>query len=306
MSQLLKTNYDKLLVAFTAVVLAASAGWMWSHQADIARLRQQPVEADLDGPAYAVSGLTAPETRTAAWAKPAVQSHGSGWLYEVFTPPVIYYNTLARSFAVTPPMHLTDGGMPFGLELLDVKLEPYRLQLVGYFGGPDDYLAAFVSGDQPETLLARSGRHFEELGLTLRSFDVKKVVVAHTDAWPVYDVAALAVLFDEKTGTEVVLDSRARKLTDTPLAVLRLSAAGGPPRTLHEGDTFADDTSTYRIERIQLDPPEVVVAKQTPGLPLPETRLLRPGVKDGGLAGKPAKGKKFSDPPKTGLATNGH
>ena len=306
MSQLIKTNYDKLLVAFAAAVLVASAGWMWSQQTDIARLRQQPVGADLTGAAYALSGLTAPETKAAAWPKPAAQSHGSGWLYEVFTPPVIYYNAQARSFAVTPPMHLADGGTPFGLELLDVKLEPYRLQLVGYFGGPDDYLAAFVSGEQPETLLARSGRRFAQLGLTLRSFDVKKVVVAHTDEWPVYDVAALAVLFDEKTGTEVVLDSRARKLTDTPLAVLRLPAAGGPPRTLHEGDTFADDTSTYRVERIQLDPPEVVVAKQTPGLPLPETRILRPAAKEGGLAGKTAKGKKFPDPPKTGLATNGH
>lgn len=306
MSQLIKTNYDKLLVAFAAALLAASAGWMWSHQAEITRLRQQPAGAALSGAVYALSGLTAPETKAATWPKPAAQSHGSGWLYEVFTPPVIYYNTLARSFAVTPPMHLADGGRPFGLELLDVKLEPYRLQLVGYFGGPDDYLAAFVSGEQPETLLARSGRRFEQLGLTLRSFDVKKVVVAHTDDWPVYDVAALAVLFDEKTGTEVVLDSRARKLTDTPLAVLRVSAAGGPTRTLHEGDTFADDTSTYRIERIQLDPPEVVVAKQTPGLPLPETRILRPVAKEGGLAGKASKGKKFPDPPKTGLATNGN
>ncbi len=306
MSQLLKTNYDKLLVAFAAALLAASAGWMWSRQPDVLRLHQQPAAAELTGAVHPLTAWTSPLAPPAAWPKPAPQSHGSGWLYEVFTPPVIYYHPQARSFAVTPPMHQAEGGTPFGLELLDVKPEPYRLQLVGYFGGPDDYLAAFVSGEQPETLLARSGRRFAQLGLTLRSFDVKKVVVAHTDAWPIYDVAAFAVLFDEKTGAEVVLDSRVRKLTDTPLAVLRLSAAGGPPRNLHEGDTFADDTSTYRIERIQLDPPEVVVAKQTPGLPLPETRILRPAAKAGGLAGKVPKGKKFPDAPKTGLATNGH
>ncbi|MBI2814417.1 MAG: hypothetical protein HYX71_09045 [Opitutae bacterium] len=306
MSELIKSCYDKLLAAFGAALVAAGGGWMWSHQADLARLRHQPVAAELSGAPYAVSGLQPPETKVAPWPKPAAQSHGGGWLYEVFTPPVIYYNALAKSFAVTPPRNLADGGVPFGLELLDVKFEPYRLQLVGYFGEPGDYLAAFVSADQPETLLARSGRRFEQLGLTLKSFDVKKVEVPHTDPWPVYDVAALAVLFDEKSGAEVVLDSRARKLTDTPLAVLRLTAAGAAPRALHEGDTFSDATGTYRVERIQVDPPEVVVARQTPGLPVPETRILRPAGKDGvQVAGKPAPPKKFPAPPKSGLATNG-
>ena len=306
MNELIKSSYDKLLVALGAGLLAASGGWMWSQQGDLTRLRQESVAVELAGAAYAAAGLALPETKLTAWPKPAAQSHGSGWLYEVFTPPVIYYNTLAKSFTVTPPVNLADGGAPFGLELLDVKFEPYRLQLVGYFGEPGDYLAAFVSPSQPETLLARSGRRFEQLGLTLKSFDVRKVEVAHTDAWPVYDVAALAVLFDEQSDAEVVLDSRARKLTDTPLAVLRLVAAGSVPRTLHEGDTFSDDTGTYRIERIQVDPPEVVVARQTPGLPLPETRILRPAGKDGAqIAGKPPAPKKLPATPKTGLATNG-
>jgi hypothetical protein len=306
MSHFIQTNYEKLLGALAAAVLAASCGWVWSLQPAITGLRQQAVTAELSGADYALSGLRLPATKPVVWSKPAAQSHGSGWLYEVFTPPVIYYNALARSFTVTPPMNLAEGGTAFGLELLDVRLEPYRLQLVGYFGEPGDFLAAFVSPGLPETLLARSGRRFEQLGLTLRSLEVKKVVVAHSDDWPVYDVAALAVLVDEKSGEEVVLDSRSKKLTDTPLAVLRLSAAGGASRSLHEGDTFSDDTATYRIERIQLDPPEVVVAKQTPGLPLPETRILRPAGREGGLAGKPAKGKNLSVPPKTGLATNGH
>lgn len=306
MSELIKTNYDKLLVGLGAGLLAVSGGWMWRHQVDLTRLRHQPVTAELAGAAYPASGWLLPEAMTAAWAKPAAQSQGSGWLYEVFTPPVIYYNTLAKSFTVTPPMNLAEGGVPFGLELLDVKFEPYRLQLVGYFGEPGDFLAAFVSPNQPETWLARTGRRFDQLGLILKSFDVKKVVVAHTDAWPVYDVAALAVLFDEKSGTEVVLDSRARKLTATPFAVLRLGADGSAPRTLHEGDTFSDDTGSYRIERIQVDPPEVVVARQTPGLPLPETRILRPAGKDSAQVAGKTPPKKLPAPPKTGLARTGN
>ncbi|HKB58394.1 MAG TPA: hypothetical protein VKC51_12480, partial [Lacunisphaera sp.] len=85
---------------------------------------------------------------------------------------------------------------------------------------------------------------------------------------------------------EIVLDSRACKLTDTPLAVFKLLNGDGKPRELHEGDTFTDDTSTYRIERIQLDPPEVVVAKQMPGLPQPEIKVLHPGVQVAGQTTK--------------------
>lgn len=307
MSELIKTNYDKLLVGLGAALLAVSGGWMGVHQVDITRLQLQPVTVELAGAAYVASGLRLPDAPTSAWSKPAAQSQGNGWLYEVFTPPVIYYNTLAKSFTVTAPMNLAEDGAPFDLELLDVKFEPYRLQLVGYFGEPGDFLAAFVSPNQPETWLARSGRRFDQLGLTLKSFDVKKVVVAHTDEWPVYDVAALAVLFDEKSGTEVVLDSRARRLTDTPFAVLRFVAGGSAPRTLHEGDTFSDDTGSYRIERIQVDPPEVVVARQTPGLPRPETRILRPVGKDKAqVAGKTPSPQKFPAPPKTGLARTGN
>lgn len=306
MNQALKANYDKILLGFAAAVLSVSCGWLWQQQVEVRRLRAQPVVAQLTGSAYALAGLKPPETQPAVWPKAPDQSAGAGWLYEVFTPPVIYYNALARSFTVTPPTRPGEVATPFGLELLAVRLEQYRLQLVGYVGGPGDYVAAFTSSATPETLLAHEGRRFENLGLTLKSFEVKKVLVAHDDPWPVYDIAALAVLTDEKTGRDVVLDNRTRKLTDTPLAVLRLQAGDTKPRELHEGDTFADAGSTYRIERVQLDPPEVVVARSTPGVPVPEMKVLHPAAKAGGLAAQPAKPSSLPVRPADGLATNGN
>jgi hypothetical protein len=191
--------------------------------------------------------------------------------------------------------------------LLAVKFEPFRLQLVGYFGSTGDYQVAFVSPKVPETLIGREGKRFEELGLTLKSFDVKKVVVQHNDAWPVYDVAGLAVMQDEKTGAEVLLDSREQKLTDTPLAVVKILSATGEPRELHEGDTFTDETTTYRVERIQLEPAEVVIARLTPGLPVPETKVLHPATSGGEpqIAGQSATPKIFPNHPANGLAHNG-
>lgn len=301
MSQLIQSAYDKILLTLAVSAVGLSVVWVWRQQDGIRYLQGEATAPALSGPAYAVTGWGLPGATVAVWPKAPSQSQGSGWLYEVFTPPVIYYNSLARSFAVSPPSTLTEPGVVvFGLELLAVKLEPYRLQLMGYFGAPGDYLAAFVSPQSPETLLARAGHRFDRLGLTLKSFDVRKVTVESREPGPVYDVAALAVLQDEQSGNEIVLDSRSRKLTDTPLAVFSVPGTAGKSRELHEGDTFADDGATYRIERIQLDPPEVVVARTTPGLPVPEMRVLRPAAP---LAGKTTTTNPLAQQPAQGVAT---
>lgn len=288
MSQLIKRVYDKALLTLAVGGLGLSVGWAWRQQGHIRYLHGEATAPVLSGSAYSAMEWRLPDTAAVAWPKAPAQSQGSEWLYEIFTPPVIYYNTVARSFAVTPPSTLTEPRVAvFGLELLAVKLEPYRLQLMGYFGAPGDYLAAFVSPQSPETLLARPGRRLDQLGLTLKSFAVRKVTVESSEPGPVYDIAAFAVLQDEQTGAEVVLDSRSRKLTDIPLAVFRLPGAAGKSRELHEGDTFTDEGATYRIERISLDPPEVVVARITPGLPVPELRVLRLATQISGTNTKP-------------------
>lgn len=298
MSQPIKSHYEKLLVAAACGAVAAGCIWVWRQQPAVQLVRGEPEQPVFTGEAPTPTGPKAVAVKH-TWSKPPAQSEGSGWLYEVFTPPVIYYNATARSFTVTPPHYSAEATETiFGLELLAVKLAPYRLQLAGYFGAPGDYLAAFVSSEVPQTLLAREGRRFEQLGLTLKSFDVRKVALETDSPGPVYDIAALAVLHDDQTGGEVVLDSRVTKFSDTPLAVFQSPDGEGRPRELHEGDTFSDEEATYRIERIQLDPPEVVVARSTPGLPVPETRILRP-AEDAPerVAGKHARPKPFATHP---------
>ncbi len=296
-----KADLEKPLLGLATLAFAASVIWLGQQQGAVRRLRAQPVAAVPAGASYEPAGLKPPETRVMAWPSPAVQSHGPRWHYELFTPPVIYYNAPARSFTVTPPLPDQGGSeAPPGLELLAVRPEEFRLQLVGYFGAPGDYRAAFISPGRPGTLLAREGRRWADLGLSFKRFAVEKIPVAHAEAWPVYDVAARAVLADEQTGAEVVLDSRARKFTETVLAVLQ-TATGGPPREVREGDTFAEGDSTYHVERIQLEPPEVVVTRTTPGLPQPEKRVLHPAGRTGGLTARP-----FPTRPARELAASGN
>ncbi len=300
MSRFLQSNYEKILVILAAGAVALALSWTWRQQREIRAMDEaRDARVALTGRTYAPATWRVPAPDRTAWPKAPEQSAGSGWLYELFTPPVIYYNAGAHSFAVTPPQYpAIEGDGAAGPQFVGVKRQLFRLQLVGYFGSPDNYLLAFVSPGSPETLLARVGRRFEELGLTLKSFEVKKVPVEHDEPWPVYDVAGLATLLDERTGAEVVLDSRVRKLTDVSVAVLQAPGMG-PARELREGESFADDGASYRIERIQLDPAEVVVTRAVPGLPVPETRALHPA------AGRTVRAPDLSTPRTRGVANNG-
>lgn len=181
---------------------------------------------------------------------------------------------LVEASEATPATSHTEEGETFDMELLGVKTASFPLQVAGYFGEPGDYCVTFVGADQPGTLLARRGHHFDRLGLTLRGFEVRKVAVEHDDTWPVYEVAGFAMLHDEKTGAEVVLDSR-RQPTGTLQAVLR-RAADRQPSMLQEGELIVQGGASYRVQRIQADPPEVVMVRQTEGSSTPEVRVLHP------------------------------
>jgi hypothetical protein len=304
MIPLIKTCWDKLLLAFATVVVMLSAVWMWQQRPALRRLHTQSVSVPLMGTAYQPEEWRMREFTPEDWAEPSASAQGGGWCYEVFTPPVIHYDSQTHSFTLAKPLGSAGSGSPFGLELCAVKRAPYRLQLVGYFGSPGNYLVAFVSPERPGTMLVRVGAEVEDLELRLKAFAVRKVLLPSTGPWPVYDMVACATLEDERLGGEVELNNRTNKLTNTGVAICQLISGDGGTRELRTGDTFIAVGSTYRIERIQFDPAEVEVVKETPGLP-PLVGILHPRGKDlAQVADAESKAGSFPTGPSNGIATN--
>lgn len=267
-------NQDKVLVGAALVLALASAavfGWFaWRHAGPAAG------GVDLADAPYEAKAPDAPPVKIDTWAAPVAQSRGREWIYDTFTPPEIFYNTRSKQFTVKPPSSLLDEGEleAFGVELVTVKPEPFRLQLIGYGGSAGAWRGTFTNLITGETILAAAGRRLEKLAVTIKSLDVAVQTVRVGEGAPVPQTVATAVVLDEKAGREFTLTNLARVFTGKVNAFV--TTGGAEQREVHAGDTFKLGEATYRIDKVQVSPPSIDVVKESPTLTQPDRRTLTP------------------------------
>jgi len=164
-------SQDKILCGAALLLLLASAGWTLLQNSKLEALRNA-ASANAPQSAYAPAGIDAPTVSTKTWPVAPSQTRGADWIYDVFTPPEIYYNEATKQFSVTPPVTVTipEPEAPFGVSLISVKQDAFRLQLVGYVGGEGDYRGTFEDTVSGETGVGRTGKVFPKLGLAIKSF----------------------------------------------------------------------------------------------------------------------------------------
>jgi len=277
MKTIVRLPHEKILAAASFLALASSIAWAWTDRANppvLTRTKLRPVPTAPEAP-----GAGFPESATPApWIEPMDQSAGPGWRFELFTPPGIHRRVPDGGFAVDGPPNLPAAEAAvddFGLELEAVRPEPYRLQLVGYFGVPGDYTGMFTSPRMSETLLGRAGRRFAPLRLRIEDIVVTRSEPGENSAGTAVSIGARAVVADEESGKKLTLDSREPCYTGSLVATL-WSRAGGGPQELHAGEEWKCGRATYRVARLQLEPAEATVTRVLPDTPHPETRALHP------------------------------
>jgi hypothetical protein len=269
---------DKVLfgaAALLAVASAAGFGWITFTRPSTASTPLPRVE--LATSPYEPTAPEAPAVRTDTWAAPVAQSRGREWIYDAFTPPEIFYNARSKQFTVKPPSSLLDEESleAFGLELVAVRPEPFRLQLIGYVGGEGTWRGTFQNAVTGEVCLGFAGRRVPSLGVTIRSLDVSLQPIRIGENTTVRQRVASAVVLDERTNREVTLTHRERFFTGTLTAFV---AAPGETATreVREGDAFKLGEASYRIESVKMTPVSIEVIKEAPSLSQPDRRVLLP------------------------------
>jgi len=282
-------SQDKILFGAALLLLLASAGWMALQGSKLSQLDDSnvvnPTSTD-----YMAAGIDAPTVATKTWPKAGGQSSGAEWIYDVFTPPEIYYDAVSKKFSVTPPVPPPVDPVveaPFGVELVQIKPDAFKLQLVGYIGSEGDYRGTFENTVSGETVIGRAGKTIPSLGLMIKSFEVKKITITSKDSMDTYVTEAIAVVVDTKTGDQVTLTNKHRSISGEPFAVLKVDGSDQPV-PYRAGATFQVGTAKYTVVSVTVEPPLAEVRKESPDLKEPITKTLTPFVPAAPLPDSPA------------------
>lgn len=207
------------------------------------------------------------------WPPPPVQSRSGEWVYDLFTPPEIFYDATLGKFTVTSPVTLLiedqpgapEGEQFTGLQVVDVKQVPFRLQLIGYVKTDHGYTGLFENRNTGGVLLASKGGILLELGLVIEDIDVRREEMSVSGKMAETQLLAVASIRDVGTGELVVLTTAARCFARQARATLVAFGPSPTQREVGEGDVWEIGGVAYEIDKIQLSPVAVVIKRQDGG-----------------------------------------
>jgi len=213
---------------------------------------------------------------------PAPPTQGAGWLFEIFTPPEVYFDPSTGKFRLTrapaTSVALPQSSAGFGIILHEVVQEAFPLQLVGYVGEGDRLLGTFENRNSFETLLLRGGDDVKSLGLVLEQVTVGREATRDSEGEPFYETRAKALVRDRRSGVSTVLQQGVTLLTERRHARISWSGSDGDELIVREGDVIEQEGARYTIEKIQLAPAAVDVTKEAlhQSSPIRRTLFLTP------------------------------
>lgn len=270
-----KTN-DTIYLAIGGIAILGAGVWAFVQQAGISALREG-ASAPSSGAGYEPTAIAVTSPASETWEPPTPQSAGDKWIYDVFTPPKIYYNTGTKQFTVVPPV---EGPVdqpppvpePVWPELVKVEQPLFRLQLVGYVGEGEQARGNFLNTKTGAVVFGTTGKKLPDLNLEIVSFSAERRVVPQPGGTTLVFTEVSAVVRDTETGVETKLDAKTRVPEGPLMATFKLP--DGTERTASAGETLEVAGIGYKIGELTLVPPSAVATKEGPQVSEPETKTL--------------------------------
>ncbi len=303
---MIRKHYDKILLGLALVVLLITFAFSFLGP------EPKPITEFVDNPRLTPENTFTPspppevEVAVAAWENPQPQSAGPQWIFDIFTPPVIYYNAVANEFDLRHTIDVPKEP-DFGVQLVDVREELYRIQIAGHGGGRGD-AGFFVNLENVETgdfVFAKETKDYPTLEAELRSFRLERVPVPHAGSTNVTTEVAFVVIYDKRLETEVELRSDQTLKEDEPTAIFIPTLTEGAEIGAKVGESFNVGEFTYQVEAIEA--PTATVVKINRADPTErETKtlaVLRPEAQQRATGQTPSQGS--TSTPGSGQPTTG-
>lgn len=275
-----KTN-DTIFLAIGGIAILGAGVWAFVQQSSISELSTPPV-APSSGATYEPSAIKIVTPESRSWATAPAQKAGEKWIYDVFTPPTIFYNIHTKQFTVVPPTENPDPWPPKppeppqpsrpDLELVRVEQPLFRLQLLGYVGEGAQARGNFLNVQTGAVVFGTTGKKLPDLKLEIVRFSAERKVVPQPGGTTLRYVEVTAIVRDTETGVETVLNPKGSVPEGPPIAVFR--TADGVERMAKSGEKIMAGEDSYTVGDLVVEPPSAVVTREGPSLPAPETKTL--------------------------------
>ena len=207
------------------------------------------------------------------WIAPVHQSWDPRAVFEVFTPPIIYFNPATDSFTLESPFPAPVSQPDFGLELVAVERALYRLQYEGFAGREGAYVVLLRNEETGLGLRGRTGQRLIEGDCVVVDFSVDRRLIEQDNGSPIIQETVVIVIYDERLQMEVILGPEPRYQSEAR-AVLRQRGEGGEMFSLVEEETLELEDAHYRVVKIDMEAGSVAVERHGMADESPEVRVL--------------------------------
>jgi len=218
--------------------------------------------------------------RGGTWPEPEPQARGPQWVFDVFTPPEIFYHSEREEFLVKAAFpssefavaanSLTESqaGHRNTPRLLKVQREDYPLQLSGYIGGGEHgsfgneadgaFFGLFENRESGETLFLRGGDRVAELGIEVLDFRLESRPFSDDADSTLREPRAVATIRDALGEWRILYEG---ERAEGHVLVAQIEW-GGEFLELRKGDVLArEDGESLSVEEIQVTPQSRVVMR---------------------------------------------
>lgn len=267
-------NGEKILAMLGALLLIGAIAWALFSDLGGGGLGLAPDVSQ--NPEFLVEQTVSQDALPSGWGKPTPQG-GANWIFDIFTPPVIYYDEDTETFTVTPPFpNAIPAEDPFELQLVEVSRQPFRLQLVSYAGAIGNYLLTLENLESGRDIFCAPRDDLINLGVRILEFNEVRLVAASTgiDSTEAFDLVGEAVVEDLESGKSYRL--RHNDITYLDESIAEFRTPSGEQLKLSQGDSWSSEEATYQVNSIQSDEGSVWVERILTDVGDKEVKLLQP------------------------------
>ena len=194
--------------------------------------------------------LARPES-TGSWLAPVTVTDGPHWTLELFGAPELWVDAETRAFTMRPAGPARNGHGAIPVRVVAIHRPPFRVQLRGYVRRDERDCGIFALGPTRQPIVAGPGERLDSVLVAVR-----RVTPARAPS-----TAATAVVLDERTGREVMLDGGREVGGDEVGAELSLDDDGESTRLVRAGDQIEAGGESWRVTSIRADEGSVTLKR---------------------------------------------